>query len=208
MPPTTSVINFIAFRPDPPRLREGAVYPTSGNTTTVFTFSVIYRDALNRAPSSAALVIDGTRSVTLTKLVPADSNYADDCVYVARTTLPLGTHKFRFTFGLGSLIMRFPGPTEAEYSSGPVVREYYVMAGTITCGDSQLDGVTVTLTTPTGATRTATTNTNGRYTFTVSLAGDYLVTPARTGYQFDPPQRSVNVGPSTETCNFDSVVLK
>ncbi|MEN6301893.1 MAG: carboxypeptidase regulatory-like domain-containing protein [Armatimonadia bacterium] len=206
--PSASGIGFTALAPEPPRLRDGAVYPTSGTPKTVFTYSVIYRDALNRAPSSAVLVIDGTQSITMTKRLEGDVNYADDCIYQAKTTLALGTHNYRFVFRVGDQALIFPGPTTAESRSGPVVKpEYFVIAGTISCGESLLEGVTVTLTTPTGATRTTTTNTNGRYVFTVSLAGEYIVTPARTGYEFDPSQKSVVVGPSTETCNFAATIL-
>lgn len=208
VPPNASGIGFIAIAPEPPRLRDGAVSPTSGTPKTVFTYSVIYRDALNRAPSSAVLVIDGTKTVTLTKRLEGDINYADDCIYQAKTTLALGTHKFRFVFRVGDHTLFFPGPTEAEYRSGPVVKpEYFVIGGTVSCGPSLLEGVTVTLTTPTGATRTATTNAYGRYVFRELVAGEYTVTPACTGYEFDPPHKSLVVGPSTETCNFAATIL-
>jgi hypothetical protein len=98
-----------------PGLSEGAVDPPEGNTSTVFSFTVRYRDP-ERAPAvRALLVIDGVQNLTMQALGDGGQSPA---VYGRNTTLPAGTHGFSFRFSDGQTEVRLP--LDGEFA-GPEV---------------------------------------------------------------------------------------
>ena len=82
----------------------------------------------------------------------------------------------------------------------------YSISGTITSGGSGLSGVTVRLT---GAASASTaTDSNGAYSFTNLANGAYTITPAKTGYSFNPASIGTNVqGRNVTRQNFAAVSL-
>ncbi|HEY6542856.1 MAG TPA: alkaline phosphatase family protein, partial [Ktedonobacteraceae bacterium] len=88
----------------------GTVLPEKGNTSTVFSFNIVY--ALNQTPAVHNVNIDGT-SFAMTGLgsVPGGT------LYQYNTKLPLGVHDFTFTFSdvSGTLTIPYNGvPMTAE----------------------------------------------------------------------------------------------
>jgi len=104
----------------PPVLSNGEVYPTSGYTSTTFTYSVTYTDAENDAPSSPTVSIDGGTPADMTTKTGEDGDYTNGEIYeytVTGTELDLGTHTFQFAASDG--IDNATGDTELH--SGPTV---------------------------------------------------------------------------------------
>ncbi len=91
----------------PPTLAQGSVSPSSGETTTTFTFSVNYTDGSNLAPAYVRVFIDGT-SHEMTKQNPGDSTYTDGCIYAYSTMLTSGTHSYYFEASNGLGASRLP----------------------------------------------------------------------------------------------------
>jgi hypothetical protein len=84
-----------------PTLGSGAVTPTTGETTTTFTYTVIYTDADNDAPDYVRVIIDSGSPATMsvdTSAVAAyrDGDYTNGEQYVYSTTLSAGSHNFYF----------------------------------------------------------------------------------------------------------------
>ena len=75
-----------------PKLTEGKMSPSSGDTDTTFTFTVHYTDEDGDAPKSIAVVIDGEAH----EMVLKDGN-ASDGTYEYKTKLDKGKHDYYFT---------------------------------------------------------------------------------------------------------------
>nr|MDO8112500.1 hypothetical protein [Candidatus Sigynarchaeota archaeon] len=98
-----------------PTLQSGAVTPTSGTTSTWFTFSVMYTDIDNNTPSYVNLKLD-SYTYSMTKNWASDTNYVDGCQYVSSSmTLSTGSHSFWFITSDGSLT------ASTTSQSGPIV---------------------------------------------------------------------------------------
>ncbi|HZS77019.1 MAG TPA: alkaline phosphatase family protein [Ktedonobacteraceae bacterium] len=78
-------------------LTGSGVSPTSGNSTTVFTFKTTYTDTSGLAPTQATLYVDSTAYPM--KLV--SGSYSTGALFQVQTTLPAGNHTFYFTFSDG-----------------------------------------------------------------------------------------------------------
>jgi phospholipase C len=76
-------------------LSSGKVSPTSGTSSTVFTFMTTYQNASGDAPTSALLWVDGTLSYPMTFV---SGNYQSGALFSVSTTLPTGKHTFAFVF--------------------------------------------------------------------------------------------------------------
>jgi hypothetical protein len=92
-------------------LTSGRVKPTSGTSTTVFTFATTYSNSAGDAPSSALLWVDGKLSYPMTFV---SGNYSTGAVFSVSTTLPTGNHTFSFVFADSSMI---PAAAWAEPSA-------------------------------------------------------------------------------------------
>jgi phospholipase C len=93
-----------------------SVSPSSGTTTTTFTFSVTYQHTNGTAPTSALVYIDGGAGRTMTL---ASGNAKTGALYELVTTLPAGTHNYAFVFSDGTTICAHPNAPSVQ--SGPTV---------------------------------------------------------------------------------------
>ncbi|MFX0069692.1 MAG: C25 family cysteine peptidase [Candidatus Hermodarchaeota archaeon] len=80
-----------------PTLTNENVLPLTGYPDTLFTFSVNYTDLDNDAPSQINLIINGT-PYTMVKQNSNDNYYADGCIYVNSTNLPLALYDYIYYF--------------------------------------------------------------------------------------------------------------
>lgn len=191
---------------DGPRLDAPKCTPTSGTTSTVFRFSIVYYGTVE--PSGYDVHIDsfGSGSIfAMTKIGPGPNG---GILYAYDTRLGVGTHQYRFHFKVGTEALRKPGPTGSNWYSGPTVTagtEKCAISGLIKANDVGLAGVEVRLAKAGGTAVTVRTNTEGRYAATGLAAGTYTVTPAKAGYRMDPLSKTVTVPASTTTCNFRAI---
>ncbi|MHA1347894.1 MAG: fibronectin type III domain-containing protein, partial [Candidatus Heimdallarchaeaceae archaeon] len=87
-----------------PQVSNGEVSPTSGDTSTDFTYSVYYYDADGDSPAISYVNIDGTDySMSLS------SGYSADGTYFYTTHLSAGSHNYYFIFSDGKQEIKFPG---------------------------------------------------------------------------------------------------
>jgi hypothetical protein len=73
----------------------------------------------------------------------------------------------------------------------------YTVNGQIIEGGTPMAGVSLSL-----GTRITQTDTNGQYVFTAVCGGTYTVTPVKDCFLFNPPSRSVTLGPDATSVNF------
>ena len=71
-----------------------SVTPTSGPSSTQFTFQTTYTNVAGNAPTSALLYVDNTKY----PMTYVSGAYATGAVYQVTTTLPTGNHSFFVTF--------------------------------------------------------------------------------------------------------------
>lgn len=78
----------------PLQLSQSSVTPTSGPSTTFFTFSTVYKEVAGEAPAKATLYV-GTTAYPMTLI---SGNPTTGALYQVTTTLPIGNHTFSFVF--------------------------------------------------------------------------------------------------------------
>nr|MDO8084166.1 hypothetical protein [Candidatus Sigynarchaeum springense] len=93
-----------------PALSSPSMSPSSGSMNIPYTFQVTYTDLDNNEPVGVVLVLDGIPLV-MDKMVPADTNYVDGCVYVKIVYLQNGTHAYRFFASDGLFWVVLPAAT-------------------------------------------------------------------------------------------------
>jgi hypothetical protein len=71
-----------------------SVTPTSGTTSTVFTFQTTYVNAAGTAPTQATLYVDTTPY----PMSYVSGSYSTGALFQVQTTLPLGDHTFLVVF--------------------------------------------------------------------------------------------------------------
>ena len=81
-------------------LSSGAVNPSSGNTSTLFTFSVRYEDNAGCAPTSVTVKVSGAG--TLAMAPPGGADFQAGATFSATLTLPAGVHSYSFLASSGS----------------------------------------------------------------------------------------------------------
>jgi hypothetical protein len=109
----------------PPTLSDGGVAPSSGVTTTLFEYSVIYADLDTDAPTVSQVYIDGSPHA-MTQIL---GNYLSGATYRYSTTLAQGSHNYYFYFDDGHThTARLPS---SGTSSGPTVSSTPVAGFTI-----------------------------------------------------------------------------
>ncbi len=102
---------------NPPQLSAGSVSPSSGTNSTLYVYRVTFTDADDESPVFIRAVVDGTE-YAMTKQDGSDITYTDGVVYELRTTLLLGSHKYRFEASDGKGPVRVPGTGDFD---GPAV---------------------------------------------------------------------------------------
>jgi hypothetical protein len=80
-----------------PSLSGGSVSPSSGTTSTTFTYQVTYSDADCDAPDRKDVVIDGSSY----RMTPVSGDYRNGKVYKYDKKLSAGKHNFYFSFNDG-----------------------------------------------------------------------------------------------------------
>jgi Fibronectin type III domain/SdrD B-like domain len=80
----------------------------------------------------------------------------------------------------------------------------YSVSGTIKDGATAIAGVIVSLSG--GAAKKDTTDASGAYSFTGLTTGTYTVTPSKSGYTFDPANKTVTISTSNLTQNYAATV--
>jgi phospholipase C len=107
----------------PIALIRSGVTPTSGMTTTQFTFTTTYVDANGEAPGSALAYVDNRAY----PLVHVSGSYATGALYQTTTTLPAGPHSFYFLFSDSTT--SWADPIAPNVYSGPTVGSSSAVAG-------------------------------------------------------------------------------
>ncbi|MFX0097974.1 MAG: hypothetical protein ACFFCS_00215 [Candidatus Hodarchaeota archaeon] len=90
-----------------PTLTTGGVSQPTGTIYTNFSYTVVYTDQNNEAPSYIRVFIDGMQ-YTMNKSNPGDLDYTDGCTYEYNTTLSSGVHNYYFTASDGRDTARLP----------------------------------------------------------------------------------------------------
>ncbi|MCK4783031.1 MAG: hypothetical protein KAV87_04720, partial [Desulfobacteraceae bacterium] len=81
----------------PPVLSGGAVSPTTGDGSTLFTYTVTYTDTNNDPPISIWVFVDNDKSQPMRAKDQGDTDYIDGKVYVVTARgLTKGDHTFKF----------------------------------------------------------------------------------------------------------------
>ncbi len=96
-------------------LFNSSVSPTSGSSTTSFTFSTTYADAANQAPTQAQVYVDNTAH-PMTYVSGSDNTGA---LYQATMALPSGNHSFFFVFS--DSVSSWADPFAPSVYAGPNV---------------------------------------------------------------------------------------
>ncbi len=134
---------------DPPELSEGRVSPGSGDTDSIFTFEVTYKDINGDIPSPIFAVIDDTKH-TLTPMDGSQDSIKTGEKYSASIKLGIGDHSFHFEATDGSVTVRFPetgeisGPTVARVNTPPILSDPDVSPGSGNCNDTFRFSITYT----------------------------------------------------------------
>lgn len=90
------------------RLCNGTATPSSGTTSTTFTFSVTYQDVLARVPYFVEVSIDGGAYLEMGPVGPVD--LVNGTTFAYSTTLGVGTHTYRFMGGHGITVRYLTNP--------------------------------------------------------------------------------------------------
>ncbi len=123
---TTSTYSGPTVTNNSPTLTSDSVSPVNGNTLTSFTYTVIYTDADNNAPSYMYVYIDGT-AYSMSKQNSGDVTYTDGCVYVYSRTLAPASHNYYFYTSDGYVTAStstYTGPTVTN--NAPTLTSGYV----------------------------------------------------------------------------------
>ncbi len=107
-----------------PVLSEPTLEPSTGEVGQVFTWSVVYTDAEDDAPTTAAVTLCNPVSGIWANqpMNSADTTYADGALFTLSLALAdTGTYRYRFNFmNEHEQVVRLPGPPLDHYE-GPVV---------------------------------------------------------------------------------------
>lgn len=107
------------YSADGPRLDAPRCTPSSGTTSTVFRFSIVYYGATEPTGHDVHIDSFGTGSIfAMAKVGPGPHG---GTLYAFDTRLGAGTHRYRFHFKVGNAVLRKPGPSGSSWYNGPTV---------------------------------------------------------------------------------------
>lgn len=110
-----------ALAADGPRLDAVRCSPTSGTTSTVFRFTIVYYGAIEPIGHDVHIDSFGTGSIfAMTRIGPGPHG---GTLYAYSTRLAPGTHRYRFRFKAGTVVLRKPGPSGSSWYNGPTVTD-------------------------------------------------------------------------------------
>lgn len=111
----------------PVLLSKSSVSPTTGTSSTRFTFSTTYQETSGAAPTSALLYVD-TTAYPMTFI---SGNYTTGALFQVSTTLPGGKHTYSFVFSDASSSWADPFAPAVYAGPNVGVRAQQVAPGTI-----------------------------------------------------------------------------
>ncbi len=123
-------IHVVEDPPDnPPQLTNYQVTPSSGTTTTIFRYSVVYKDQDNNAPTYVTITITGVGTFNMVESDSQDYNYMDGKNYYYEISgLGTGTHSYTISasdgtnpVSIGATGPTVSGPNTAPYLLSPQV---------------------------------------------------------------------------------------
>lgn len=186
-----------AFAADPaPRLDASSLRPSTGTTSTMFLFNIIY---YGPNPTEHRIYIDNDyHEMTFARTSGGGT------VYEYKTKLAQGTHRYRFTFQSGGTTLNRPKEDPTVWTPGPTVTASpnYSLSGRIRVGTVGLGGCVVRLTRGGIQNDMVTTNPDGCYVFRDLEAGPYVVTPTKCGYAMTPAPKNVTLTGTITNCDF------
>jgi len=146
----------------PPTLSNGYVSPSSGDTSTTFSYYVTYSDQEGDVPTTKYVYIDGS-PYTMTKI---SGDYVSGAVFKYSTTLSAGSHNYYFNFddSHGHAVWlptsgTYPGPSVTPPPQFGFTVGVSPSSGSVQQGRSVSATVTVTLTS--GSPQTVSLTTSG-----------------------------------------------
>jgi hypothetical protein len=146
----------------PPTLSNGYVSPSSGDTSTTFSYYVTYSDPEGDVPTTKYVYIDGS-AYTMTKI---SGDYVSGAVFKYSTTLSAGSHNYYFNFddSHGHAVWlptsgTYPGPSVTPPPQFGFTVGVSPSSGSVQQGGSVSATVTVTLTS--GSPQTVSLTTSG-----------------------------------------------
>lgn len=126
----------------PPGLSQQQLTPSSGDTNTGFSYSVLYTDPDGDIPSFIRLLIDGSVKGDLLTISGQGMDHITGVRYgITGIKLPVGTHNYGFVASDGSVQVDLPiggsfeGPTVIRANTPPVLSNGTVTPGSGSPGD-------------------------------------------------------------------------
>ncbi|MBU7017255.1 MAG: IPT/TIG domain-containing protein [Theionarchaea archaeon] len=117
------IVNVVEDPPDnPPELLNNQVTPSSGTSTTIFRYSVTYRDQDNNVPTYVSITITGVGTFNMVELDPSDYNYMDGKnYYYEYSGLGTGIHSYTISAsdGTNPVSIGATGPTVSGTNTPP-----------------------------------------------------------------------------------------
>ncbi|MBU7031049.1 MAG: IPT/TIG domain-containing protein [Theionarchaea archaeon] len=117
------LLTIVEDPPDnPPELINYTVTPSSGTTTTSFTYSVTYKDKDNNVPTYVTITITGVGTFAMIESNPSDYNYMDGKnYYYQHSGLGTGTHSYTISAsdGTNPISVGATGPTVSGTNTPP-----------------------------------------------------------------------------------------
>lgn len=117
-----------------PELSNGQVAPAVGHSTTLFTYSVTYKDLDGQAPQFVHVVVDANMHMMTN--TTGSTTYREGVAYSYSTTLTSGNHSFYFEASDGSALTIFeadPSTVQIDPIEGPYVNDHPIfLAAAIT----------------------------------------------------------------------------
>jgi len=108
-------------------LTSPSISPSSGNSSTIFTFQTTYTNSFGNAPTQADVYVDGVAHA----MSLVSGSYSTGAVFQAQTTLPTGSHSYYFLFSDGESSWAIP--TAPAVYAGPniAIKAASIVPGTI-----------------------------------------------------------------------------
>jgi hypothetical protein len=117
------VLNVVEDPPDnPPELINYMVTPSSGTATTIFTYTVTYKDEDNNVPTYMTITITGVGTFNMVESDTSDYNYMDGKnYYYQHSGLGTGTHSYTISAsdGTNPISVGATGPTVSGTNTPP-----------------------------------------------------------------------------------------
>ena len=189
---------------NPPTLSNGYVTPSSGDTSTTFSYYVTYSDPEGDVPTTKYVYVDDGSPYTMTKI---SGDYVSGAVFRYSTTLSAGSHNYYFYFddGHGHTVRL---PTSGTYSgpnvSPPPPQFDFIVGVSPSSGSVQQGGsvsATVTVTLTSGSTQIVSLTASGL------PSGAYATFNPSSGYPTFTSTCTISTSTTTPTGTFYITIM-